>query len=224
MPEQATQAQTYATVAKTIVDDVLNGFNGTILAYGQTGTGKTHTIYGPLAAWSSLRASPDDVQVPVELSGIVARASLHIFDHIEKCRAESEGRETWTVRVSSLQIYQEAITDMLAPPPPPGGRVPLLNIREDPVLGVHADGLSTHEASSVDELLALIADTATQRATGSTTMNRDSSRSHAMLLLRVEQAIKPDEPQAEVAVRRSLLIIATTFSPLLKILPPFAAV
>ena len=47
----ATQAQAYEAVARGVVDDVMAGFNGTILAYGQTGTGKTHTIYGPLSYW-----------------------------------------------------------------------------------------------------------------------------------------------------------------------------
>ena len=82
----ASQAQTYEAVARGLVDDVLGGFNGTILAYGQTGTGKTHTIYGPLSYWCKASVDPraepsritpsQELKPQLELSGIVTRAAM----------------------------------------------------------------------------------------------------------------------------------------------------
>ena len=77
---EATQSETYEVVARGVVDAVLQGYNGTILAYGQTGTGKTHTIYGPLAYWR--RGS----QPQLELSGIITRAAMQIFAYAEARR------------------------------------------------------------------------------------------------------------------------------------------
>ena len=59
-------------VARPIVDNVLEGFNGTIFAYGQTGTGKTHTMSGEIG-------SSDN-------QGIIPNTFVHIFDHISKCQ------------------------------------------------------------------------------------------------------------------------------------------
>ena len=70
LSRDASQSQTYEVVARGVVDAVLEGYNGTVLAYGQTGTGKTHTIYGPLAYWR--RGS----QPQLELSGIITRAAI----------------------------------------------------------------------------------------------------------------------------------------------------
>ena len=84
----------YNRVARPIVDNVLEGYNGTIFAYGQTGTGKTFTMEG-------------DRSVP-ELKGIIPNSFAHIFGHINK---EGKGAE-WLVQVSYLEIYQENIRDL----------------------------------------------------------------------------------------------------------------
>ena len=96
LSRDASQSQTYEVVARGVVDAVLEGYNGTVLAYGQTGTGKTHTIYGPLAYWR--RGS----QPQLELSGIITRAAMQIFAH-----AEARPGCQLAVTLSSLQIYQE---------------------------------------------------------------------------------------------------------------------
>ena len=196
----ATQAQTYEAVARGVVDDVLTGVNGTVLAYGQTGTGKTHTIYGPLRYWrrGTTSSGAKALQPQLELSGIITRAAIQIFAHIDELRAAGDGRE-FSVRLSSLEIYQENISDLLRPG---SGK---LAIREDPSAGVYVDGLSEHSVQSPDNVLELVQETATNRATSSTTMNQSSSRSHAILLLRVEHWTPPpdagenssDAPQEE---------------------------
>ena len=143
----ATQAGDEA-VARGVVDDVMAGFNGTILAYGQTGTGKTHTIYGPLSYWrrpgrtswiepsASAAGSARAAQLQeggllpqLELSGIVTRAALQIFATVDERRAADAARSMqFAVSLSSLQIYQESTSDLLADP----AHSPPLQVREDP--------------------------------------------------------------------------------------------
>ena len=236
LARDATQAQTYDVVGRPVVDDVLEGFNGTVLAYGQTGTGKTFTVYGPLSYWrrapigkgvggglghvAPTQAAPQLVLQPqLELSGIVTRAAMQIFAHADELRQRGDGTQV-RVLISSLQIWQEAISDLLGERRSSGP----LTVREDPERGVYAEGLSEHEVLGADGVLALVHESATNRATCSTSMNRSSSRSHALLLIRVEQwTPPPDEAAAStgdapddrssvtsshrIAVKRSLLSI-----------------
>ena len=234
LSREATQAQTYEAVGRPVVDDVLEGFNGTVLAYGQTGTGKTYTIYGPLSYWQRSpvgygvggglgRIAPPQaapqlaLQPQFELSGVVTRAAMQIFAYREELMRRGDGTN-FRVLVSSLQIWQEAISDLLGDRRSSGP----LTVREDPERGVYAEALTEHEVSGADGVLALVHESATNRATCSTSMNRSSSRSHAILLIRVEQWTPPPEEDGHVnddrasiassvmprvAVRRGLLSI-----------------
>uniref|UniRef100_A0A3P9LGC7 Kinesin motor domain-containing protein n=1 Tax=Oryzias latipes TaxID=8090 RepID=A0A3P9LGC7_ORYLA len=89
------QLDVYNLTARPIVDSVLEGYNGTIFAYGQTGTGETFTMEG-------VRAVP-------ELRGIIPNSFAHIFSHI----AKAEGDTRFLVRVSYLEIYNEEVRDLL---------------------------------------------------------------------------------------------------------------
>ena len=88
------QDQVFETVAMPIIDSAMSGYNGTIFAYGQTGTGKTHTMEG--------QATPD-------LQGIIPRSFRHIFSSIKEASSTK-----YMVRVSFLEIYNEQIRDLLA--------------------------------------------------------------------------------------------------------------
>ena len=87
----STQEEVYESAAMPIVESVLEGFNGTILAYGQTASGKTYTMQGELDQ--------------PELTGIVPRMVRHVFDQIE---ISSETME-FTIKVAMLEIYMEKI-------------------------------------------------------------------------------------------------------------------
>lgn len=95
--EQCTQEQIYDECAKQIIENVMVGYNGTIFAYGQTGTGKTYTMCGELG-----------IQ---ELEGIMPRSFRDIFDSISR-----EDKE-FNVRASYLEIYNEEIRDLLSSDP-----------------------------------------------------------------------------------------------------------
>ena len=160
--ERASQQQLYDQAAKPVVEQVLAGFNATICAYGQTGSGKTHTMEG----------TPGD-------EGIIARAIREVFGHI----AQRQGREhKFLVRASYLQIYNEVVSDLLKE-----DRTHL-TIREDERKGVYVEGLSEWIVRSPDEILSLMAAGARARATGATLLNEQSSRSHAVFTLVVEQS------------------------------------
>ncbi|XP_042145611.1 kinesin-II 85 kDa subunit [Ixodes scapularis] len=90
------QMDVYNQAARPIVENVLEGYNGTIFAYGQTGTGKTYTMAG-------------DRSVP-ELKGIIPNTFAHIFGHIAKAGDDKK----FLVRASYLEIYNEEARDLLA--------------------------------------------------------------------------------------------------------------
>jgi len=85
--QYATQKEVFSSVVQPIIDEVLEGFNCTVFAYGQTGTGKTHTMEGNM----------DDE----EGAGIIPRAVKAVFKHLEDTGAEH------SVRLSFLELYNE---------------------------------------------------------------------------------------------------------------------
>ena len=88
------QLDIFEETAKPILESVIQGYNGTIFAYGQTGTGKTHTMAG--------------VESDEELKGIIPRTIQYVFDKIK----ETSGQE-FLVRVSFIEIYMEKVKDLL---------------------------------------------------------------------------------------------------------------
>ncbi|KAG0259380.1 hypothetical protein DFQ27_004080, partial [Actinomortierella ambigua] len=95
-PSDSKQKEVFDYSISTIVDDVINGYNGTVFAYGQTGSGKTFTMMGP---------SIDDE----DLKGIIPRIVDQIFASILASPSTME----YTVKVSYMEIYMEKIRDLL---------------------------------------------------------------------------------------------------------------
>jgi len=116
--QAADQKKVFETTAKPVVESALSGYNATIFAYGQTGTGKTYTMEGFNSA---------------EERGIIPRAIEQIFRHIQ---SSVSPRMRFLVRASYLQIYNEVISDLLKP------ERTNLHIREDKKKGVYVEGLS----------------------------------------------------------------------------------
>ena len=202
--QDASQKEVYERSAKDAVLSTLRGYNAAILAYGQTGTGKTYTMEGdPLArrraAAAAARADGDDAarrppRAPAaggpsssvgqedatgSERGIIPRAIEDIFQYIAD---DTSPKSKYLVRASYVQIYNEVISDLLKPE-----RVNLA-IREDKKRGVHVEGLSEWVVRTPDEIYGLMERGAAQRATGSTRMNELSSRSHAVFIVIVENA------------------------------------
>ncbi|NXB15823.1 KIF9 protein, partial [Rhagologus leucostigma] len=163
----ASQEMVYETVAKDVVSKALQGYNGTIMCYGQTGAGKTYTMTG---ATSDYRHR-----------GIIPRAIQQIF------KAAAEFLHVMvTVRISYLEIYNEALFDLLAPGLARGCRDTQLAVRDGPQ-GVYVKGLSIHPVSHEEEALHLLFEAGeTNRVIGEHTLNKNSSRSHCIFTMYIE--------------------------------------
>jgi kinesin family protein 5 len=146
-----------------IIERVFEGFNGTIFAYGQTSSGKTHTMQGIL----------DD---PVN-EGIIPRIVKHVFDTIIQSPSDIE----FTVKVSMIEIYMEKIKDLVDP-----SRTNL-QVREDKQKGIYIEDVSEHYVSSDDEVMQIMRVGSENRAIASTLMNEQSSRSHSMFIVTIHQ-------------------------------------
>ncbi|GAB2224197.1 hypothetical protein Droror1_Dr00004948 [Drosera rotundifolia] len=159
----ASQKRVYEVVAKPVVESVLDGYNGTVMAYGQTGTGKTYTL-GQLGDEDSSDR------------GIMVRAMEDIFANISP--------ETDFVSVSYLQIYMETIQDLLDPS---NDNIPIV---EDPKTGdVSVPGATVWEIRDQSGFLELLQLGEAHRFAANTKLNTESSRSHAILMVQVRRSV-----------------------------------
>ncbi|XP_034445865.1 kinesin-like protein KIF3B isoform X1 [Hippoglossus hippoglossus] len=156
------QIDLYDETFRPLVDSVLLGFNGTIFAYGQTGTGKTYTMEG-------VRNDP-------EKRGVIPNSFEHIFTHISRSQ-----NQQYLVRASYLEIYQEEVKDLLSK-----NQAHRLELRERPDTGVYVKDLSSFVTKSVREIEHVMNVGNQNRSVGSTNMNEHSSRSHAIFVITVE--------------------------------------
>merc|ERR1719244_1469134 len=158
-----TQTQVYDAAAKSIVKDVLCGHNGTIFAYGQTSSGKTHTMEGV-------------INDPVK-QGIIPRIVNDIFNHIYSMEENLE----FHIKVSYFEIYLDKIRDLLDP-----SKVNLA-VHEDKDRVVYVKGATERFVSSPEEVFEVIEEGKSNRHVAVTNMNEHSSRSHSVFLINVKQ-------------------------------------
>ncbi|XP_074659875.1 kinesin-II 95 kDa subunit-like [Tubulanus polymorphus] len=158
----STQQDLYDETFRGLVQSVLDGFNGTIFAYGQTGTGKTFTMQG--------------VKNDPVLRGVIPNSFEHIFQFIGR----SENQQ-YLVRASYLEIYQEEVRDLLSK-----DQSKRLELKERPDTGVYVKDLSSFVTKSVKEIEHVMNVGNQNRSVGATNMNEHSSRSHAIFIITVE--------------------------------------
>ncbi|KAK3159073.1 hypothetical protein QOZ80_2AG0145350 [Eleusine coracana subsp. coracana] len=165
-----------------LIDSLFNGYNATVLAYGQTGSGKTYTMGTDYTGESNC-------------GGIIPQVMETIF---RKLVATKDGTE-FLIRVSFIEIFKEEVFDLLdanngVPRPDLGcvakssvpARVPI-QIRETATGGITLAGVTETEVKSKEEMASCLARGSSSRATASTNMNRQSSRSHAIFTICIEQ-------------------------------------
>uniref|UniRef100_A0A671EAI4 Kinesin-like protein n=1 Tax=Rhinolophus ferrumequinum TaxID=59479 RepID=A0A671EAI4_RHIFE len=159
LPPSTTQEQVYNACAKQIVKDVLEGYNGTIFAYGQTSSGKTHTMEGKL----------HDPQ----LMGIIPRIAHDIFDHIYSMDENLE----FHIKVSAIDGD------------PRKKRVSKTNlaVHEDKNRVPYVKGCTERFVSSPEEVMDVIDEGKANRHVAVTNMNEHSSRSHSIFLINIKQ-------------------------------------
>ncbi|RYQ83437.1 hypothetical protein Ahy_B10g102123 isoform C [Arachis hypogaea] len=181
----ARQQDLYDQAIIPIVNEVLEGFNCTIFAYGQTGTGKTYTMEGEC---KRSKSGPNG-ELPAE-AGVIPRAVKQIFDTLESQNAE------YSVKVTFLELYNEEITDLLAPEEL--SKVSLedkqkkqLPLMEDGKGGILVRGLEEEIVTS--EIFTLLERGSAKRRTAETLLNKQSSRSHSLFSITIH--IKEATPE-----------------------------
>ncbi|XP_052475367.1 kinesin-like protein KIFC3 [Carassius gibelio] len=156
---QATQEEVFQEI-EPLITSCIDGYHVCIFAYGQTGSGKTYTMEGT-----------------VENPGINQRALKHLFNEIE----ERKDMWTFTISVSSVEIYNEVLRDLLSK----DGEKLDIKINPDGTGQLHVPGLRVMEVKSFQHIKKILAIARKNRITFGTQMNQHSSRSHALLTVTV---------------------------------------
>ncbi|TYG94862.1 hypothetical protein ES288_A11G222400v1 [Gossypium darwinii] len=185
-----------------LVDGLFQGYNATVLAYGQTGSGKTYTMG---------TSTKDDCQ-----TGLIPQVMNELFKKIETLKRQTE----FQLHVSFIEILREEVRDLLNSEPvgklvtPKGNAVktavpgrPPLQIRESSNGIITLAGSTEVAVSTLQEMATCLEHGSISRSTGSTNMNNQSSRSHAIFTITLEQMHKtqsisavnntPDEDMSE---------------------------
>uniref|UniRef100_A0A0G4G145 Kinesin motor domain-containing protein n=1 Tax=Chromera velia CCMP2878 TaxID=1169474 RepID=A0A0G4G145_9ALVE len=164
------------------VADVLEGVNATVFAYGQTGTGKTHTVMG-------------DMHKP----GIALLAAKELLD-------AAAANPSIEIEASYLQIYRKHVSDLLSPDK---GAVPDLSVKEDASGEINIPGLTVKSVESMKDVLNLLSYGGARRKQASTALNSTSSRSHAILTFHVRTFTgqMEDDTGSEFATEAKLNIV-----------------
>ncbi|KAK9827565.1 hypothetical protein WJX74_010806 [Apatococcus lobatus] len=167
------QARLYDQAVSPIVEEVLDGFNCTIFAYGQTGTGKTYTMEG------GDRNSEDGHDLS-EVAGVIPRAINQIFHHLDSINSE------YTVKCSFLELYNEETTDLLAIGDALSrtGDKNKLRMLEDKS-GVVVQNLEEIIVKTSADIYGLLDRGSAKRRTAETLLNKQSSRSHSVFCVTV---------------------------------------
>nr|XP_033787758.1 kinesin-like protein KIF9 isoform X3 [Geotrypetes seraphini] len=153
--QNASQDSVYDTVAKSVVSKAMDGYNGTIMCYGQTGAGKTYTITGATENYDH--------------RGIIPRAIQQVFREIEE-----RSNYHIKVRVSYLEIYNETLFDLLSTMPDIMSTDTQIIIKEDSH-GIHVKGLSVHITNSEEDALNLLFESEGQVMKEASYINRSLS-------------------------------------------------
>ncbi|XP_065321604.1 kinesin-II 95 kDa subunit-like [Gordionus sp. m RMFG-2023] len=200
-PPESKQQEIYDESFRPLIDSVLDGFNGTIFAYGQTGTGKTYTMEG-------------DLNIP-ELKGVIPLSFEHIFTHIfSQSENENDSNKKYLVKASYLEIYKEDLRDLLISTSLNDNKSSNNNIYASNILkdssildtsankvrkkleirekgtnenqGVYIKGLHSIITKNMEEIQNVMMLGNNNRTVGATNMNEHSSRSHAIFIITIE--------------------------------------
>ncbi|KAG1668504.1 hypothetical protein FOA52_012098, partial [Chlamydomonas sp. UWO 241] len=159
----ASQSDVFNAGVRDVVDEVLKGYNGTVMAYGQTSAGKTYTLGNN---------EPHAI-------GMIPRCAAEIF-----AKAKADPFHAYSVSMSYIQIYMELLQDLLQPD------AEGLQIREEPGSGVYLSGATEAPVTSLEECLHFLELGGRNRSSAFTQLNAHSSRSHAVVCFTVVKSRK----------------------------------
>ncbi|RVW23792.1 Kinesin-like protein KIN-12B [Vitis vinifera] len=168
----------FQLVGSPLVENCLSGFNSSVFAYGQTGSGKTYTMWGPANALL-------DENLSNNKQGLTPRVFERLFARINEEQIKHADKQLkYQCRCSFLEIYNEQITDLLDP------SQKNLQIREDVKSGVYVENLTEECVCTMKDVTQLLIKGLSNRRTGATSINAESSRSHSVFTCVVESRCK----------------------------------
>ncbi|NXJ19540.1 KI18A protein, partial [Dicrurus megarhynchus] len=176
--ESSSQLEVFEHTTKSLIDGFLNGYNCTVLAYGATGAGKTHTMLG----------SPED-------PGVMYLTMMTLYKRMDQIKED----KTCDIAVSYLEVYNEQIRDLLVNSGP-------LAVREDGQQGVIVQGLTLHQPKSAEEILQMLDYGNKNRTQHPTDVNASSSRSHAVFQIYLRQQDKTASINQNIRIAKMSLI------------------
>ncbi|XP_030961026.1 kinesin-like protein KIN-1 [Quercus lobata] len=169
--EKSDQAEVYEFLVLPIVRDAVNGINGTIITYGQTGAGKTYSIEGP-----------GILECGEQKKGILPRVVDGIFEHIKPDKMAK-----YLIKLSMVEIYMEKIRDLF------DLSKDNIQIKESKIEGILLSGATEMSIIDPAEALQSLSTGIANRAVGETQMNTASSRSHCIYIFTVKQELTGDK-------------------------------
>eukprot|EP00906_Rhabdomonas_costata_P034735 RCo048852 len=179
-----TQKDIYVQEVHPLVESVLQGYNATVFAYGQSGSGKTYTMTG--------------ITSDKELAGIMPNAIDHIFQSVAKMSSPSK---QYKVKVSHLELYNNKPSDLLAEKPD------TLEIKQNMAKNFYVKGLVESPVSNREETLKVFDHSLERRRTRCTDLNEHSSRSHAVFTVSVESIDFEADPTAPLHMVSKLNLV-----------------
>ncbi|KND87678.1 Chromosome-associated kinesin KIF4A [Tolypocladium ophioglossoides CBS 100239] len=185
------------------VNAFTQGYNVSLLAYGQSGAGKSYTMG---------TSGPKEQQDP-DLMGVIPRAAAALFENLDMSRGGNSGSNpnrmsnsmsqlrtprgygqqnilgdrNWSLKATYVEIYKEQLRDLLVSDSTPINERNNVAIREDTKGNILLTGLHQVEIHSVDDLMSALNFGSTIRQTDATAINAKSSRSHAVFSLNLVQ-------------------------------------
>ena len=165
----------------SIIDSAVDGYATTIFAYGQTGSGKTFSMSGGEDNLIHGKLNPTT-------DGIMPRAAVYLFDLMSNKMKTSKNNLKISCRASFAEIYNEQVKDLLNP------KSGNLMVRWNPETGFFVENQIIVECTTLDDLIAVLAEGHRNKSMGSHALNSDSSRSHCLLSIQItSEIIDPED-------------------------------
>ena len=175
LPVKCSQTNSYDLMARRLVMDFMNGYNGTCIAYGQTAAGKTHTMMGPDGGLASMHQSTSFDQQ----AGIIPRACQEVIGALSDSSRAKLGLSS-TLAVSYVEVYGDLVTDLLRG----GARVGQSKVASQSFV---LSGATEFGVDSLEEIMDCLTRGDAQKRRAATAMNDRSSRAHSIFILSLTQ-------------------------------------
>ncbi|CCW62735.1 unnamed protein product [Phytomonas sp. EM1] len=179
-----TQRDLFLQEVQPLVDAVLQGYNATVFAYGQSGSGKTFTMTGNIEK--------------KELWGIMPQVVEYIFTETKKMTSSTK---TFKVRVSYVEIYNGKTHDLLS------SKHTDLEIKQTMAKNFYVKGAEMPEIGNQAEALRWFNKGTERRRTASTDLNDTSSRSHSLFTVQIEQFNFENDPSSPIVMTSKINLV-----------------